>query len=69
MSEFFPKPTLLGGNVKGQEGLSNYVAKTDLQKVVGVDISDFAKNADSASLKLEVDKFDMTNQLNQIVIG
>ena len=30
MSEFFPKPTLLGGNVKGQEGLSNYVGKTDL---------------------------------------
>ena len=30
MSEFFPKPILLGGNVKGQEGLSNYVAKTDL---------------------------------------
>ena len=32
MSEYFPKPRPLGGNVKVQLDLSNYATKADLKK-------------------------------------
>ena len=37
MSEYFPKPNSLGGNVKLKLDLSNYVTKTDLKHATGVD--------------------------------
>ena len=43
MSEYFPKPRPLGGNVKVQLDLSNYATKADLKKAAGVDTSKFAK--------------------------
>ena len=33
MSEYYPKPNSLGANVKVELDLSNYAAKTDLQKM------------------------------------
>ena len=46
MSEYFPKPNSLGGRVKVQLDLSNYVTETDLQNATGVDTSSFAKKID-----------------------
>ena len=43
MSEYFPKPRPLGGNVKVQLDLSNYATKADLKKAAGVDTLKFAK--------------------------
>ena len=42
-------------------GLSNNATKADLKKATGVDTSDFAREADLASLKLDVDKLDIDN--------
>ena len=39
--------------------LSNYVTKTDLKNVTHVDTSSFAIKTNLASLKTEVDKFDI----------
>ena len=51
--------------------LSNYVIKADLKNVVGVDTSDFAKEADLANLKSDVDELDIDklkkDQLSQTV--
>ena len=41
--------------------LSNNATKADLKKATGVDTSDFAREADLASLKLDVDKLDIDN--------
>ena len=60
MSEYFPKPKSLGGNVKVELDLSNYATKADLRSAAGVDISKFAKNVDLASLKSETDKLDIS---------
>ena len=56
MSAYSPKPRPLGGNVKIELDLSNYLAKADLKKATGVDTSDFAKKIDLASSKSEIDK-------------
>ena len=37
MSEYFPKPRRLGGNVKVELDLSNYATKADLKNETGVD--------------------------------
>ena len=51
--------------------LSNYVIKADLKNVAGVDTSDFAKEADLAHLKSDVDELDIDklkkDQLSQTV--
>ena len=51
--------------------LSNYVIKADLKNVAGVDTSDFAKEADLANLKSDVDELDIDklkkDQLSQTV--
>ena len=39
--------------------LSNYVIKADLKNVAGVDTLDFAKEADLANLKSDVDELDI----------
>ena len=35
MGEYFPKPNSLGGNVKVELDLSDYVTKTDLKNATG----------------------------------
>ena len=65
MSEYYPKPNSLGANVKVELDLSNYAAKTDLQKnATGVDTSFFAKKVDLASLKSSEDKLDIDKLKN-----
>ena len=39
--------------------MSNYATKTDLKNAIGVDTSAFAKKADLANLKCDVDKLDI----------
>ena len=59
MGEYFPKPNSLGGNVKVELDLSDYVTKTDLKNATGVDTSSFTKRIDLANLKSDVDKLDI----------
>ena len=59
MGKYFPKLKSLGGKVKVELDLSNYATKADLKNATGVDTSKFAKKADLASLKSEVDKLDI----------
>ena len=59
MGEYFPKPKSLGGNVKVELDLSDYVTKTDLKNATGVDTSSFTKRIDLANLKSDVDKLDI----------
>ena len=39
--------------------LCSYQAKSDFKKAIGVDISEFAKNADLVSLKFNVEELDI----------
>ena len=68
MSEYFPKPKSLGGKVKVELDLSNYVTKTDLKKGTGVDTWDFAKKTDLANLKYDVDKLDIDKLKNVLSV-
>ena len=43
MSEYYPKPNSLGGKVKVELDLSNYVTKVDLKNATGANTSKFAK--------------------------
>ena len=43
MSEYFPKPKFLEGNMKVELNLSNYVTKADLKQATGVNTLKFAK--------------------------
>ena len=54
MSEYFPKPILLCGNVKVELDWSNYAAKAGLKDATGVHTSKFTKQVDLASLKSEI---------------
>ena len=56
MSEYFPEPNSLGGRVKVELHLSNYVTKADIKNAAGADASKFAKKVDLANLKSNVDK-------------
>ena len=64
MSEYFSEPKSLGGKVKVELDLSNYVTKTDLKNATGVDTS-FVKKTDSGNLKSDADKLDI-DQLKNI---
>ena len=55
MSEYFPEPKSLGERVIVELDLSNYATKADLKTTTGVDTSKFAKKADLANLKSNVD--------------
>ena len=57
MSQYFPKP--FGGDINVKVDLSNYATKTDIKNISHVDISSFALKSNLASLKTEVDKFDI----------
>ena len=48
--------------------MSNYTTKSDLKNTISVDISDFAKNTDLASLKSDIDKLNV-DKLNNIQSG
>ena len=56
MTEYFPEPKSSGGRVKIELELSSYVTKADLKNTTSVDTTDFAKEADLANLKSDVDK-------------
>ena len=56
MSEYFAEPKSLGGGVKVELDLSNYVAKADLKNATGFDASKIAKKFDLERLKSNVDK-------------
>ena len=56
INQDFPKLKSLEANVKAELDLSNYATKADLKNATGVDTLDFAKKADLASLKSDVDK-------------
>ena len=64
MSEYFPKPKSLGANLKVELDLSNYATKADLQNTTDVNTLDFAKKANVATLKTEVDKLDIDKLKN-----
>ena len=59
MSQYFPEPKSLGRKVKVELDLYNNATKTDLKNATGIDISSFAKKVDLASLKSDLDKFDI----------
>ena len=60
MSQYFPKPfRSFGGNINDKVDLSNYATKTDLRNVTHVDPSSFALKTNLASLKTQVDKWDV----------
>ena len=60
MSQYFPKPyEPFGGDINVKVDLSNYATKTDIKNISHVDISSFALKSNLASLKTEVDKFDI----------
>ena len=50
---------LWGKNVKVELDLSNYATEADLKKEFGVDISEFPKKTDLASLNVDVDESDI----------
>ena len=52
-------PKSLGGRVKVELDLSNYVTKAELKNATGVDTSKFAKKVDLANLKSNADELDV----------
>ena len=64
MSEYFPGPKSSGRRAKVELELSNCATKAYLKNVTGVDTSDFAKKADLAILKSDVDKLDIDKLKN-----
>ena len=67
MSEYFPEPKSLGGKVKVELDLSNYVTITDLKNAAGFDTSYFAKKTNLASLKSIVDKLNIDKLKNLLI--
>ena len=59
MSEYLPEPKSLGGRVKVELDLSNYVTKADIKKATVVDIWKFVKKVDLPILKSDVNKLDL----------
>ena len=60
MSQYFPKPyEPFGGDINVKVDLSNHATKADFKNATGIDTSSFAKNADLASLKSNVDKLNI----------
>ena len=60
MSQDFPKPfKSFGGNINVKIDISNYATKTDIKNGTHVVTSSFALESNLASLKTEVDKWDV----------
>ena len=64
MSEHFPELKSLGGKVKVELDLSNYVRKIELKNATGIETSSFAKNVHLASLKFTLNKLDIDELKN-----
>ena len=59
-SQYFPNPyESFGGDINIKVDLSNYATKTDLKKILHIDVSSYALNSILASLKTEVVKLDI----------
>ena len=65
---YFAKPTHSKNEIKVELDLSSYSKKSDLKKAIDVDISNFVKKADSASLKSDVNEFDI-DELKNVLSG
>ena len=63
MNKYFLELKSLG-EVKIELYLSNYATKTDLKNPTGIDTLSFAKKADLASLKSNVDKLSIDKLKN-----
>ena len=60
MSQYFPKPyEPFDGEINVKVDLSNYVTKTNLKNVTGIDTSKLAAKSDLVSLKAKVYKLDI----------
>ena len=60
MSQYFPKPyEPFDGEINVKVDLSNYVTKTNLKNVTGIDTSKLAAKSDLVCLKAKVDKLDI----------
>ena len=59
MSKYFAEPKSSVGRVKVELDMSNYSTKVDLKNATGVNTLKFAKKLDLASLKSNVEKFDI----------
>ena len=60
MSQYFPKPyEPFGGNINVKVDLYNYATKTDIKNISHTNTSSFVLKTNLASLKTEVDKFDI----------
>ena len=60
MSQYFPKPyEPFDREINVKVDLSNYVTKTNLKNVTGIDTSKLAAKSDLVSLKAKVYKLDI----------
>ena len=60
MSQYFPKPyEPFGGNINVKVDLYNYARKADIKNISHINTSSFVLKTNLASLKTEVDKFDI----------
>ena len=65
---YYPEPSYSRNKIRVELGLSNYATKFDIKKATGVDTSNFAKKANLASLKSEVDKLDI-DEVEAVLTG
>ena len=66
---YFPEPYTGSKNkIKVELDLSYYATKSNLKNATGVDTSDFAKKADLASLKSDIDALDI-DKLKNVLCG
>ena len=69
MRQCFPKPfRSFRGNINVKVDPSNYTTKADIKNISQVDSSSFALKTNLANLKTEVDKSDLTNQCQFLLI-
>ena len=66
MIEYYTERKFLGGRVKFELGLYNYVAKTDFKSATSVVTSKFAKKIDLASLKSDVDLRNLKRKIDKL---
>ena len=64
MSKYFPELKSLGGRVKVELDLPNYATEADFKNATGVETSKFAKKAELADLKSNVDQLDIDKLKN-----
>ena len=65
---YYPSYKSSSNNIKVELDLANYVTKTDLNNIAHVDTSSFASKTNLAALKTEVDKIDVDNLRQHLLI-